>query len=44
MNINQKIQDLSEKEIDELFYRCQWIDSEKGNNKSLPYWRIKEIK
>jgi len=44
LNLYKKILQLSEKEIDELFYRCGWIDEYRGNGKSLPCWRIKEIK
>ena len=30
--------------IDELWYSMGWIDIEKGNNKSLPDWRLVMIK
>ena len=42
--IIDEIKELSKEKIDGLFYRCKWIDKEKGNNKALPDWRIKEIK
>ena len=35
---------MSVEEIDDFFYKCQWIDAEKGDNKTLPHWRLKKIK
>jgi len=42
--IINKIEALPKEKIDELFYRCGWKDEERGSNKSLPSWRIKDIK
>jgi hypothetical protein len=42
--IAKAIQELSVKDIDDLFYKCSWIDSEKGENKALPDWRLHKIK
>lgn len=40
-----KIQKLSEKQIDNLWHKCGWVDSEKNpENKSLPRKRILMIK
>lgn len=42
--IISRITKLSNRKIDELFFRCGWQDMEKGDNKALPEWRIEEIK
>ena len=40
----KKIKKLSRKKIDELFYLCEWKDSKREKNKSLPNFRIEKIK
>jgi len=40
----KKIKNTSPEKIDELWFKCGWMDSEKGKNKSLPDWRLKKIK
>lgn len=42
--ISKKIQKLSPIEIDDLWFRCGWIDSEKKNNRALPEERVQKIK
>ena len=39
-----EIKYLTSSEIDELFFRCGWIDADRNTNKSLPDWRINQIK
>ena len=43
-NISRIIHKLSLEDIDDFWYKCEWIDSEKENNKALPDWRLKKIK
>jgi hypothetical protein len=42
--IVRRIQNLSLKDMDKFFYNCGWIDIDPGKNKSLPDWRLREIK
>ncbi len=42
--LTKRIQKLSEGQIDILFERIGWIDADKGENKALPYSRLKEIR
>ena len=40
----RRTMNLSHTEIDELWCRCGWKDENRGSNKSLPNWRISEMK
>lgn len=42
--ITKKIHEFSVEEIDEFWFKNGWVDSEKGDNKALPDWRLKKIK
>jgi len=41
--LEEKLKASSKEEIDNFFYECGWSDSERGDNKALPDWRIQEI-
>lgn len=41
--LSKEISKLNNQQIDELFFYCSWADRDRGENKSLPNWRIKEI-
>ena len=43
-NLVKQIESLPKKQIDNLFFKCGWLDEEHGKNKSLPDWRLEEIK
>ena len=40
----KKIRKLSKEQIDEFWAKSGWVDSEHGKNKSLPDWRLENIK
>ena len=35
---------LSKEQIDMFWFKCGWIDAERGENKALPQWRLDKIK
>ena len=43
-DIAKRVRKLSKKEIEELWCGCGWVDSDKGENKALPPWRLNQIK
>ena len=42
--IAEKIRGLTIQQIDNLWYKCGWIDLERGDNKALSKTKIEEIK
>lgn len=42
--LSEKIRKLSEEEIDRLWFRCGWVESDRGKNKALSPKRISSMK
>jgi len=43
-SLAKRVMRLPIEKIDELWFKCEWIDSEKEDNKALPQYRLEEIK
>ena len=42
--LTKEIINLDAEQIDNLWYRCGWLDSERGSNKALPKQKIEKIR